>query len=84
MELLFVILSKVYEGCAARKSLYILQHAVDWENNTGEQYIRGLCEMFGIKEFSVLTAQGLDIEGAAVRRILAQAEAEAQKAAEIW
>ena len=40
--------------------------------------------MFGIKEFSVLTAQGLDIEGAAVRRILAQAEAEAQKAAEIW
>ncbi len=54
------------------------------ENNTGEQYIRGLCEMFGIKEFSVLTAQGLDIEGAAVRRILAQAEAEAQKAAEIW
>lgn len=71
--------------CRAQKLIYITTcGGLIGENNTGEQYIRGLCEMFGIKEFSVLTAQGLDIEGAAVRRILAQAEAEAQKAAEIW
>lgn len=71
--------------CRAQKLIYITTcGGLIGKNNTGERYIRGLCEMFGIREFAALTAQGLDIEGADVKQILAQAKIDTQKTAATW
>lgn len=50
----------------------------------GGQYLKGICQFFGIEEFESRTAEGLDIEGADVEEILRQAEIELEKLAENW
>ncbi|MBO4897890.1 MAG: NAD(P)H-dependent oxidoreductase [Clostridia bacterium] len=62
--------------CRAEK-LYYVTTAGGYigENNLGFDYVKALSHnLFGIKEFEFIKAEGLDIEGADVRKILDEAK----------
>lgn len=62
--------------CKARSLTYITTSGGYIEDrNFGFDYIRALCGMFGIGEVRCFTAEGLDIDGADVEKILAESAA---------
>lgn len=77
-----------YEGlCKAKKLLFITTRGGEYskmpmsELEMGERYIRSICRIFGIKDFSCVCAEGLDIEGTDVSALLKAATEEAERAA---
>lgn len=57
--------------CKAKNLVYITTSGgYIGEEDSGLEYITGLCEMFGIEEIITYTAEGLDISGCNVEAVL--------------
>jgi len=71
--------------CRADKLMYITTcGAFLGEMNFGGDYIKGLCTLWGIPEFSQISAEGLDIDTFDANEIMAKATASAKSAAKEW
>ena len=76
--------------CRAKKLVYITTSGGKFPEEllpltgTAIPYIKGLCAMFGIPDFSCLWTQGLDIQGADAADLLESGMREAEQAAWIW
>lgn len=71
--------------CRARKLLYLLTCGGEiGQADSGIAYLQDVCDMFGIKAFDSIAAEGLDIEGADVKALMEQACGEARALAELW
>ena len=64
--------------CKAKKMMYITTRGGivcnsqdEWLEN-GARYLKAMCNMYGIKEFDVIDAQGLDIWGVDVQEVVNQ------------
>lgn len=61
--------------CKASGCTYLTTCGGKIRRNLGAEYIHELCDqLFGIKEFCQVSAEGLDMDGADVEHIMAQAE----------
>ncbi|MGE4214649.1 MAG: FMN-dependent NADH-azoreductase [Anaerotignaceae bacterium] len=65
--------------CKAKKMMYITTRGGivcnsqdEWLEN-GARYLKAMCNMYGIKEFDVIDAQGLDIWGVDTQELVSQA-----------
>lgn len=61
--------------CAAKRLIYVTTSGGPIICNFGFDYVKALCQMFyGIKDVKCISAQGLDIYGADVEKILSDAK----------
>ena len=75
MVLPSVILTKVFQRCNADKLYYVTTAGGKILHNFGFEYVDALVKGFyGIKDTVFISAEGLDIEGADVKKILEDAE----------
>ena len=77
--------SRVKSLCKADQLLYITTSGGfihDWD--FGTQYVKGVADMFQIRNFDVLKAEGLDIDTMDANQIVAEALEKSKKLAEIW
>lgn len=73
--------------CRAEKLLYVTTRGGVLQSpgqDLGQSYLDALCGLFGIGDFDVLAAQGLDEAPGACDEILQNARKEAQSLAQIW
>lgn len=72
--------------CRADKMMYISTAGgfVPESGHMGEQYMRQLCDFFGIGEFSSFCVQGLDIWGVNAEEKMEEAERMVREAAKGW
>ena len=63
--------------CKAKKLYYVTTKGGVHSDNFGFGYIKALCEvLYGIKDVALIEAEGLDIQGTDVVKVLAQAKKE--------
>lgn len=76
--------------CKAEKLFFIttcggnIQDGILQKFEMATPYLRGLCTMFGIKDFDYLLTDGLDIYGADVHSILSASKFELERKAEVF
>lgn len=71
--------------CKAEKLLYITTSGgFIAEQDFGTQYIKGVCEMLGIKQFSSIKCEGLDIQEIDTKAIFEQTDKQIKQFAEQW
>lgn len=71
--------------CRARKLLYLLTCGGEiGKADSGIAYLEDVCDMFGIKAYDSIAAEGLDIEGADIKALMEQACNEARALAGQW
>lgn len=67
----FDITGTGYKGlCKANRAVYISTAGGIYEENLGATYVKALMQMFGINEFTEVTALGIDIYNADLEKIL--------------
>ena len=75
----------LYGKCKAQWMYFLTTRGCAFENTdmeNGARYLEGLCKMFGIDAFYEVHAEGLDMEGAEISRLMEAALAEAEHVAE--
>lgn len=71
--------------CKAEKLLYITTAGgFIAEQDFGTQYINGVCQMLGIKQFSSIKCEGLDIQEIDTKTIFEQAKKQTEQIAMQW
>lgn len=71
--------------CKADKLMYITTSGAFLQGmDFGSEYIRGLCRLFGIDNFSKLSAEGLDIDTLDSTKIMNEAIKKAVESAMVW
>jgi FMN-dependent NADH-azoreductase len=75
-----------YGKCQGKHLLYVTTSGGPiGDKNCGYDYVRTLCgEMLGVRDFSFVSAQGLDVWGADVPALLAQAREDLRKTIRSW
>lgn len=71
--------------CKAKKMMYIsTAGGFVPGSHAGEEYMKQICDFYGVGKFEAYSVQGLDIEGADVNGMMAQAELEVKARARSW